>query len=143
MENSASLEPPQSVAAVFAAYPAPARKKLLRLRKLILKTAEDLGDIGKLTETLKWGEPSYLTEESKSGSTIRIAWHEKNPDYYGMFFNCQTSLVDTYRTLFPELNFQGNRALLLDINGTMPTGPLQECIRLALTYHRDKRKRAS
>ena len=140
--KASTAEPTGVVAEVFADYPPAARKKLLAVRKLILHTAEALGDVGELTETLKWGEPSYLTEQSKSGSTIRIAWQIKTPEHYGLYFNCQTTLVDTYRTLFPELNFQGSRALLLDISAPLPTEALTTCISLALTYHRDKRKRA-
>ncbi|HEY3790370.1 MAG TPA: hypothetical protein VGM09_00960 [Bradyrhizobium sp.] len=61
-----------AVEAAFAAYPKPLKPKLLALRRLILDTASATRGVGALEETLKWGQPSYLTPETKSGSTIRI-----------------------------------------------------------------------
>ena len=49
------------VAAVFNNYPENMRKKLMFLRELIFDTAAATEGVGKLEETLKWGEPSYLT----------------------------------------------------------------------------------
>ena len=72
--------------------------------------------VGELEETLKWGEPSYLTTESKSGTTIRIDWKPKHPNQYAMYVNCKTTLVDTYRSLFPELTYEKNRAIIFGIN---------------------------
>jgi len=60
------------VAAVFRAYPAPLRARLLALRRLIFDTAAETDGVGPLDETLKWGQPSYLTAASRSGTTIRI-----------------------------------------------------------------------
>jgi hypothetical protein len=61
-----------AVEAVFSAYPRPVQAKLLALRRLIFNTAKATPGVGRLHETLKWGQPSYLTCETKSGSTIRI-----------------------------------------------------------------------
>jgi hypothetical protein len=62
-----------TVEAVFDAYPRPVRAKLLALRRLILDTAKRTEGVGRLQETLKWGQPSYLTSETgsaaRSGST--------------------------------------------------------------------------
>ena len=65
------------VAAVFKGYPKDMREKLLFLRRLIFGTASATEGVGELEETLKWGEPSYLTPDTKSGSTVRIDWKEK------------------------------------------------------------------
>lgn len=125
------------VAKVFEGYPAPARKKLLALRELIFRTAAATPGVGELEETLKWGEPAYLTSQSKSGSTVRIAWKKARPDEYAMYFNCQTTLVDTFRTLFPNaLVFEGNRAILLKTTESIPTDSVAFCVTAALTYHR-------
>ena len=62
------------VARAFAACPAPARARLLALRDRIFRTAAETPGMGGFDETLKWGEPAYLTAASKSGSTIRIGW---------------------------------------------------------------------
>jgi hypothetical protein len=127
------------VARAFEAYPAPMRKRLLALRELILDTAAATEGVGKLEETLKWGEPAYLTSQSKSGSTIRINWVRKRPSQYAMYFNCQTTLVETFRTLFPkEFRFEGNRAIVFDECDEVPKDSLAFCIAAALTYHRDK-----
>src|SRR5580698_10679593 len=61
-----------AVDAVFKAYPQPAKAKLLALRRLILATAKVTPGVGRIEEALKWGQLSYLTTETKSGSTVRI-----------------------------------------------------------------------
>ena len=58
---------PKEVQQVFDTYPAKARKHLTKIRKLILDCAAADDTIGELTETLKWGEPAYLTEKTGSG----------------------------------------------------------------------------
>ncbi len=63
-----------SVEKVFNTYPLPYQQKLLYLRQLIISTASEIPSIDVLEETLKWGEPSYI---SKIGSTVRIAWQDK------------------------------------------------------------------
>src|SRR3990167_3950069 len=60
--------------AAWNAFPAPARACLENLRPLIHVTAAKPPAAGPLTETLKWGEPAFLTEATKSGTTIRLAW---------------------------------------------------------------------
>jgi Domain of unknown function (DU1801) len=92
------------VAAKFDAYPAHVRPKLLKLRALILQTAATMEGTGGVEETLKWGEPAYLTK-NKSGSAVRIDWKKKTPNHYAMYFNCQTTLVETFRTIFPTMRF--------------------------------------
>jgi Domain of unknown function (DU1801) len=129
-----------AVARTFDAYPPAMRRKLLALRALIFKTAAATDGVGELEETLKWGEPAYLTTQSRSGSTIRIDWKRARPSQYAMYFNCQTSLVDTFRSLFPhELTFEGNRAIVFEAGAKVPADALSFCIAAALTYHRTKR----
>ncbi|WP_229726987.1 DUF1801 domain-containing protein [Sphingomonas alpina] len=127
---------PDPVARVFAGYPADARAALMTIRDLIFAVAAETDAVGALTETLKWGEPAYLTEASGSGSTIRIAWKPAVPDRYALYFNCKTSLVDTFRSMFETLSFEGDRAITLGIGDAVPETELSACIRLALTYHR-------
>ena len=80
----------------------------LVLRSLIFKTAAATPGVGELQETLKWGEPAYLTATSKSGSTLRLGWKKTTPQQYAIYFNCQTDLVDTFRALFPrDFEFEG------------------------------------
>ncbi len=130
------------VEAVFNAYPDHIGKKLLALRALIFDTAAATKGVGVLEETLKWRQPSYLTTQTKSGSTIRIDRVKSNSDQYAMYFHCQTSLVETFRELYPnELTYQGNRSIMLSVNKKVPEETLRHCIALALTYHLNKSAR--
>jgi hypothetical protein len=135
--------PDPAVDAAFKAYPKPVKPKLLALRRLIFDTAKATKGVGRLEETLKWGQPSYLTAETRSGSTIRIDWLKAGVDRYAVFFHCQTNLVETFRELYPtELSYGGNRCILLDAKKDMPEPALRHCVALALTYHLTKRKAA-
>ncbi|MGL3211588.1 DUF1801 domain-containing protein [Bradyrhizobium sp. BR 1433] len=127
-------------AALFDAYPAPVRAKLLALRRLIFETAKATKGVGALEETLKWGQPSYLTPETGSGSTVRIDQVKPAADRVAVYFHCQTSLVETFRELYPELSYSGNRAILLDVAGKLPEPALRHCVALALTYHLNKKE---
>ena len=128
------------VARAFRAYPAPIRRRLLRLRGLIFDTAASLG-VGRLEETLRWGEPAYVTTTG-SGSTIRINRRRQSPTQYAMYFHCRTSLVDTFRAAFPDtFTFEGNRAIILDQRERVPARELAVCISTALTYHRKTSRR--
>ena len=131
----------KEVKSVYNGYPAKPRQQLLRIRELILETAAATPVVGELEETLKWSEPAYLTSKSKSGSTIRLGWKEKNPEKVAMYLNCQTTLVDTYRSLYPELQYEGNRAVLFDVDRPLPEKALRHCIEMALTYHSAKKSR--
>jgi hypothetical protein len=128
-----------AVDAVFDGYPRQVRSKLLALRKLILDTAKKTKGVGVIEETLKWGQPSYLTSESKSGSTIRIDQVKAVSSQYAVYFHCQTNLVETFRELYPDLKYSGNRAIMLDANDRLPEAELRHCVGLALTYHLRKK----
>ena len=124
------------VASIFDSYPDNMRKKLLFLRQLIFETATETGLINELQETLKWGEPSYVTE---SGSTIRIDWKESKPKQYAVFFHCKTKLIETFKEIYRNtFTFEGNRAIILNENDAVPINELKHCIELALTYHKTK-----
>ena len=128
------------MAAVLESHPKPIGSKLLALRKLILDTARATEGVGALEEALKWGQVSYLTSESKSGSTIRIDRVKSADNQVAVFFHCQTDLVETFRELYPKLSYSGNRAILLDADKKLPEAELRHCVALALTYHLRKRK---
>lgn len=103
---------PIQVAEVFASCPEVARDKLLALRQRILDVARN---------------------------TIRIGWSEKTPEHYALYVHCQTKVIDQCRGLFPtQLTYQGNRAIIFDLEQTLPEEELDVCIRLALTYHQNK-----
>jgi hypothetical protein len=131
---------PADVDAAFAALPAPVREKLLPVRAMIFSVAAETKGVGPLTETLKWGEPAYLTEVSKSGSTIRLGWPKVRPDCAAIYFNCNTSLVSRFREMFDDqLDYSGNRAVLLPLEAELPEEMLAVCIAMALTYKKKGR----
>src|SRR5262249_13911580 len=135
--------PGPAVAAMFAACPEPARTKLRALRRLIFDTAKATKGVGTIEEALKWGQPSYLTAETGSDSTIHIDRVKSAGNQVAVFFHCQTDLVDTFRELYPKLSYAGNRAILLDADKKLPAAELRHCVALALTYHLRKRKPAA
>ena len=129
------IENPE-VSQVFNSYPPHMRGKMMRLRQLVIETAHETEGVDALEETLKWGEPAYLT---RGGRTIRIDWKKKTPDNYAIYFMCTTPLVETFKELYGELlNFQDNRAIVFRESDELPVGALKHCISIALTYHRVK-----
>lgn len=131
---------PPGIAAALSHHPEPVRMRLLEIREMIFATAEETEGVGPITETLKWGEPAYLTEVSRSGTTIRLGSVAAAPNKCAVLFNCRTTLVDTFRRHFGYVfAFEGNRALILPATGPLPRAPLMLCLRSALTYHRRKR----
>ena len=111
------------------------RQILLDVRELIFEVAASDPRIDAIEETLRWGEPAYVTTKNKTGSTIRLGI-EKNSGTPALFFNCKTTLVEGFRQKFGvKLSYSKNRAILL--NGDLvKIGPaLTHCIAAALTYH--------
>jgi Domain of unknown function (DU1801) len=128
------------VQAVFDAYPAKLRARLLDLRQLVLDTAGETQGVGPLVETLKWGQPAYLPARPRIGSTIRIDALKSLEPRCAIFFHCQTTLVSTFRDLYADvLAFEGNRAIVLPAAGKLPRDALRHCIAIALTYHARRR----
>ncbi|AKJ27559.1 DUF1801 domain-containing protein [Caldimonas brevitalea] len=132
----------KDVAAKFDTYPLQVRRKMLALRELVFRTARQTPGVGEIQETLKWGEPAYVTP-NKAGSTVRMDWKAKAPGRYAMYFHCQTDLVETFRRLFPaDFRFEGNRALVFDLEQELKSDALAFCIAASLTYHLQKRQAA-
>jgi len=130
---------PRQIAEALERHPAPLRKRLLQIRALIYAVAAETDGVGPLTETLKWGEPAYLTAASGSGTTIRLGGSKAAPDKCAVFVNCQTTLVDNWRGQFADIfEYESNRALIIPATGPLPEAPLSLCLRAALTYHQKK-----
>lgn len=120
----------------FESYPDFVQKQMYALRNLVIQTADEVVGLEKLEETLKWGEPSYIT---KNGSTVRMDWKESKPDEYAMYFHCQTKLVDTFKELYNDkFHFEGNRAIVFNCNEEVAENELKHCISIALNYHKLK-----
>lgn len=124
------------IAKKFASYPEHIQPKLHNLRQLILEVAEEDEDIDEIEETLKWNEPSYL---AKGGSTVRFDWKPKTPDQYAIYFNCKTTLIETFKEIYPDVFvYEGNRAIVFQLNDEIPATELKHCIILAFKYHHIK-----
>lgn len=124
-----------AVAAKFASYPLGLRKRLLGLRELIYDVAASTKGVGEIEETLRWGEPAYLTSASKSGSLIRIDILKSMPSHYAMYFHCQTNLIDSFKSEFPGVfRYSQNRAVIFEEKQSLPVDAIRACVTLALTY---------
>lgn len=120
----------------FANYPDLVRYKMQLLREFVTETAEEMQDVNVLKETLKWGEPSFLT---KHGSKLRMDWKEKSPDQYAMYFQCKSRLVNTFRLVFNyKFQYEGKRTIIFQMNQKIPELELKECIKASLKYHKVK-----
>lgn len=127
-----------TVAKKFAEYPAHIQPIMNQLRQLIINTADTLESVVELEETLKWGEPSYLT---KHGSTIRIDWKDKSPDQYAMYFQCTSQLIPSFKVVFDDtFQYEGSRAIIFNLDEDLPVDELKKCITAGLTYHKVKNK---
>jgi len=120
----------------LASYPKHIRPLLINLRRHIIDTAKT-DNVEDLTETLKWGQPSYLT---KNGSTIRLDWSEKTPNQYYLYFTCSTKLIETFREIYPDVfDYQGNRAIVFQLEQKINSKILNHCISMSLNYHKLKK----
>jgi hypothetical protein len=127
----------------FSAFPKPVRQKLLVLRQMIFDVAKKTPGVGELEEALRWRQPSYLTLETGSGSTIRIDQIKNEPDKYAMYFICTSGLVEDFKELYKgQMKFEGNRSIVFSAGDRLPEAALRHCISLALTYHLRKKQRA-
>ena len=133
IKNKFEINSEPRVEQKFASYPDFVQSQMRFLRDLVIETATELEEIEELDETLKWGEPSYI---SKHGSTLRMDWKEKTPNQYAMYFKCTSRLVETFRMIFnTTFQFEGNRAIVFQLNQNIPVGALKSCIKATLTYH--------
>lgn len=138
-DNHAFADP--AVEAVFSGYSDSVRTSLLALRAAIFRVAAE-EQIAPLEETLKWGQPSYLTP-GKTGTTIRIDADASHGGELALYVNCHTTLVDEWRDRFPELIFSGTRSVHFRAGDDFCTPAVTTCIAMALNYHRAKKRLSS
>lgn len=118
------------------AYPKEVKERLDVLRNLILEVAVETDSVKGIQETLKWGEPSFLT---KVGSTLRMDWKAKNPNEYALYFKCTSKLVLSFREVYGDFfKYEKNRAILFDLDEEIPVEVLKDIIRVTLEYHKVK-----
>ncbi len=132
----------KAVKAAYWAMPPLQRSLALTLRRLVLDTARATKGVGRIEEALRWQQPSYLTSETGSGSTIRIDAVKGSATEVALYFHCQTGLVDQFRQRYANgFRYEGNRAIVFDINEILTEKSISHCIAIALTYHLRKKKR--
>ena len=132
-----AIDPPfadPAVAAAFAAFPDRLRPALLSLRRLIFDVAAKTPGVGPLEETLKWGQPAYLTPETRSGSTLRLGLPKTGG--FAVYAHCQTTIIPDFQALFPDdFTFEARRAVWFDDAEALPLDKLEWLVHRALTYH--------
>lgn len=121
---------------IYNRYEGQMAKAILSMRDMILDVAQNTDGVGSIVETVKWGQPSFVTEMPKSGSTIRIDVVKDSNTEYALYFICNTHLVDRFREIYPDtFNYQGNRAILFALGEDVSNAELRHCIAMALTHH--------
>lgn len=114
--------------------PAGERAGALRLRALIYDVAAKDPRIGPLQECLKWGQPAYVTADSKSGTTLRLGLPKTGG--FAIYAHCQTSVIRDYAANFADLDrIEGNRAVQFDHADQVAPDRITQLIHHALTYH--------
>lgn len=122
------------MAETYAAFAPLERAGLLALRQLIFDVADREPQVGPLEETLKWGQPAYLTSETKSGTTLRLGLPKTGG--YAIFCHCQTTVVSDFRTLFgDDFTYDGNRAVVFSTDDDLQLDKLALLVSAALRYH--------
>ncbi len=125
----------KAVKARFDAWNDDTAKAALIIRKLIFTKARQCEGVGEIIETLKWNQPAYLPLKTGTGTTIRLDEIKATGDL-GIYFHCQTNLVENFRNLYDGiLQFEKNRAIILQPGKSLPLVALEHCIAMALTYH--------
>lgn len=123
-----------AVAQVFADFPPAERAGLLALRQLIFDVAKRDAEIGPLEETLKWGQPAYLTTQTKSGTTLRLGLPKTGG--FAILCHCQTTVISDFRALFgDDFTYDVNRAVVFSTNDAVQKDKAALLISAALRYH--------
>lgn len=119
----------------FESYPDNVKELFLMVRATILEVAKIEG-LGEVEETLKWNEPSFLV---KGGSAIRVDWKSKFPNQLSVYFNCKTSLVETFQEVFGSVfRYEGKREIVFSLSEEIPLTEFKSCISLSFRYHKVK-----
>ena len=122
------------IAKFFDAMPVDVAQLLRDARLKIFRISGEAEGIGPLTETLKWGEPAYLTEAPKTGTTLRLG---QIGGRAAVMVPCSTTIIEDARAVFGEQpEFSGKRGLILGGERQV----FDYVINAALTYHIRKRR---
>ena len=124
----------QKVAAAYAAFPQDSLAIAIALRELVLETARTMPEVGPVTESLKWGQPSYVV---KKGTALRIAVPKGGG--CGLYAHCQSGVIAHYAaTVAGPDKIDGTRGVIFQTVDDVVPERLRLLIRHALTYHKAK-----
>jgi hypothetical protein len=130
-----STHPPfasPAVEDVFKSAPRQVQTGMHRLRDLIFEVAHDIDSDLTVSETRKWGQPSFVVQ---GGSPLRVA--PRKDGGFALYAICQTSLIGDFAETFPNMDkIEGTRAVLFDDTDDIDDVRHGLLIRHALTYHR-------
>ncbi|MGJ8681997.1 hypothetical protein [Paraglaciecola sp.] len=126
----------QEVKPVYDQFSPKMKKHLLQVRTWIFEIAQTNDDIGHVQECLKWQEPSYVTSGPKSGTTLRLS--QVDTEHYGLFVHCQTSLIEEFKLVYPDLTYNKTRGVVFAANLPIKGNIIKQFIFMALTYHQRK-----
>jgi len=131
------IPPPQTfVQSVLSQYPPAIQKKILTLRSLIYEISQKTGGVGEITESLAWNELSYAPKNPKSGTAIRLAWHKKTPNQFGLYVNCNTNLIHSFQKEYPlTFTYDKTRGIIFPKTSVVDSKEIREFITNALTYY--------
>ncbi|EMY71769.1 hypothetical protein [Leptospira vanthielii] len=110
--------------------------KVMEIRNWVYELSRADTRIGEIEECIKWGQPSFLTPKTKSGSTIRIG--KVSDTEYALYFNCKTTIAEEIAIEFPEWNCDGKRALYFTVDQKLSKTKVIVCLKKALLYHKRK-----
>ncbi|WP_406646991.1 DUF1801 domain-containing protein [Aliisedimentitalea scapharcae] len=126
------------VQAVFDSSEPEAREGMLALRQLIFETAANLPKVGPVTEALRWGQPSYITEQTKSGTPIRLGVPKTGG--FALFVHCQSRVIPEFQQKFPAWDrVEGTRAVLFSKAADIESLRHGWLVERALTYKLTRR----
>lgn len=129
---------------LFKHHSSPLRSALLDMRNIILDVAQSIEGVGPIEEALRWGQLSFITTRTKSGSTIRIDALRSDPNKYAVYVHCQSGLIDDFRTRYPkQMTYIDQRSIEFTVGEPLPMAELKHCISLALTFHLRKKMEKS
>jgi hypothetical protein len=121
-----------NVKSKIEAPPETANLFLLSICELMHAIAKE-ENLGTVTESLKWGEPSF---QAKKGSPVRMDWKPKSPATISVYFNSKTRLIETFKEVYPDaFEYVGNREIVIPLSEPLPMLELKACLSMALRYH--------
>ena len=123
-----------AVKTFYNSQPEWCRVPLLMLREWIFDAGRDNPTIGAISEEMAWGQPSYVTQETKTGTPLRLGKFDN--ENIGVYFQHHTRLAACYHAAYGDVvrvHDRGVMVLVPDIMAIETT--IRHCITLGLTYH--------